>query len=68
MDLGGGHPLLLGEASDRRRFRITHALRAVEDAMHLLDPPPADWIEVRALRRVRDDLSTLLHTAGGEQR
>jgi hypothetical protein len=68
MDLGGEHSLLMGDLSDRRRFRITHALRAVEDALLLLDPPPAEWIEMRALRRVRDDLSTLLHTAGGEQR
>ena len=68
MDLGGGHPSSLGGNPDRRRFRIAHALRSVEDALLLLDPPPAEGIEVRALQRVRDDLSILLRTVRGEQR
>ena len=68
MDLGGGHPPSPGGISDRRRFRIAHALRSVEDALLLLDPPPAAGIEVRALQRVRDDLSILLRTVGGDQR
>jgi hypothetical protein len=69
MDLGGGHhPPFLGGISDRRRFRIAHALRSVEDALLLLEPPPAEGIEVRALQRVRDDLSILLRTVGAEQR
>jgi hypothetical protein len=68
MDLGGGLHPSLGDISDRRRFRIAHALRSVEDALILLEPPPAEGIEVRALQRVRDDLSIVLRTVGGEQR
>jgi hypothetical protein len=60
MDLGDGLPFIYGDASDRRRFRIAYALRSVEDALLLLDPLPAEGIEVRALQRVRDDLSVLL--------
>lgn len=68
MGLCGEHPLPIGDLSDRRRFRIAHALRAVEDALLLLDPLPAEGIEVRALQRVREDLSLLLRTAGDERR
>jgi hypothetical protein len=68
MDLGGGLHPSLDDISDRRRFRITHALRSVEDALLLLEPPPAEGIEVRALQRVRDDLTILVRTVGGEQR
>jgi hypothetical protein len=66
MDLGGGHSPQDG-VSDRRRFRIAHALRSVEDALLLLDPLPAEGIEVRALQRVRDDLSVLLRAVAWER-
>jgi hypothetical protein len=46
--------------SEKRRFRVEHALYAVEDALRLLEPTPAEGIELRALERVRDDLSVLL--------
>jgi hypothetical protein len=46
--------------SEKQRFRVEHALYAVEDALRLLGPTPADGIEIRALERVRDDLSVLL--------
>jgi hypothetical protein len=68
MDLGDGHPLSIDQASDRRRFRIAHALRSVEDALLLLNPLPAEGIEVGALRRVRDDLSVLLRATAREHR
>jgi hypothetical protein len=45
---------------ERRRFRVEHALRALEEALLLLHPPPAEGIEVRALERVRDDLVVVL--------
>jgi hypothetical protein len=45
---------------ERQRFRVEHALHAVEDALRLLGPAPADGIEISALERVRDDLSVLL--------
>ena len=62
MDLGDGIPFSFGDASERRRFRIAQALRSLEDALFLLDPLPSEGIEVRALQRVRDDLSVLLRT------
>ena len=67
MDLGDGRSLSYGDASDRRRFRIAYALRSIEDALLLLDPLPEEGIEVRALQRVRDDLSIILRTATLEQ-
>jgi hypothetical protein len=50
----------LADNSERERFRVEHALHAVEDALRLLEPAPADGIEISALERVRDDLSVLL--------
>jgi hypothetical protein len=55
-------------AADRRRFRVKKALRAVEDALHLLDPKPAEGIETDALRRVRDDLVIVLRVAEADCR
>ena len=55
-------------AADRSRFRVKHALRAVEDALALLEPRPAEGIEVAALERVRDDLAVVLRTAEAECR
>jgi len=55
-------------ASDRRRFRVKHALRAVEDALALLDPRPAQGIEIAALERVREDLAVVLRAAEAECR
>ena len=46
--------------ADIRRFRVKHALRAIEDALILLDDQPAEGIEIRALERVRDDLALVL--------
>jgi hypothetical protein len=47
-------------ASERQRFRVEHALYAVEDALRLLESAPAEGIELSALERVRDDLAVLL--------
>jgi hypothetical protein len=49
--------------SDIRRFRLEHALEAIENALILLDTKPAEAIEVSALERVRDDLAILLRFA-----
>jgi 3-deoxy-D-arabino-heptulosonate 7-phosphate (DAHP) synthase class II len=49
--------------SDIRRFRLEHALEAIENALILLDTKPAEAIEVAALERVRDDLAILLRVA-----
>jgi hypothetical protein len=48
---------------DRRRFRVRHALRAVDDAIALLEPAPVEGIEIAALERVRDDLTIVLRSA-----
>ncbi|HEY3051571.1 MAG TPA: hypothetical protein VGJ40_07580 [Gaiellaceae bacterium] len=53
---------------DRRRFRVRHALRAVDDAIALLEPAPADGIETDALARVRDDLALILRLAEADRR
>ena len=49
--------------ADRRRFRVKHALRAVDDAIALLDPAPADGLDIAALQRVREDLEVVLREA-----
>jgi hypothetical protein len=54
--------------ADRRRFRVKHALRAVDDAIALLEPAPADGIEVAALERVREDLTVVLREVEAESR
>lgn len=46
-----------------RRFRLEHALEAIENALILLDTEPAEAVEISALERVRDDLSILLRVA-----
>jgi hypothetical protein len=49
--------------ADRRRFRVKHALRAVDDAIALLDPAPAEGVDIPALQRVREDLEVVLREA-----
>jgi hypothetical protein len=48
------------DSSDWRRLRVSLALRALEAALCLLDPAPAEGLEIRALERVRDDLEVVL--------
>jgi hypothetical protein len=54
--------------ADRRRFRLKYALRAGDDAIALLEPAPADGIEVAALHRVREDLAVVLREAEADRR
>jgi hypothetical protein len=54
--------------ADRRRFRVKHALRAVDDTIALLEPAPADGIEVAALERVREDLEVVLRESEADRR
>lgn len=54
--------------ADHRRFRIKHALRAVEDALILLDGQPAEGVELAALERIRDDLAVVLRLAEADCR
>jgi hypothetical protein len=60
---GGSIPLTLSSPADIRRFRIEHALRAIENALILLDSEPAEGIELSALERIRDDLAVVLRLA-----
>jgi hypothetical protein len=62
--VGGGSYLSLSSAADIRRFRVAHALEAIENALILLDPSPAGGVEISALERVRDDLRVVLRTIG----
>lgn len=55
-------------AADRHRFRVKYALRSVEDALAMLEPIPAEGIEVDALERVRDDLTVVLRAAEADCR
>jgi hypothetical protein len=55
------------EPADRRRFRVKYALRAVDDAIALLEPAPADGIEITALQRVREDLEVVLREAEADR-
>lgn len=56
------------DSGDKRRFRLAHAMRAVDDALSLLDPLPANGIEVSALERVRADLAVALRAVQAEAR
>jgi hypothetical protein len=65
---GTGSPAFAppADSPDRRRFRIKHALRSLEDTLNLLDTRPAAGIELAALERVRDDLRVVLRLAEAE--
>jgi len=60
MDYGDSAYTLYADSWKWRRFRLSLALRAIEDALRLLDPAPAEGLEIRALERVRDDLEVIL--------
>ena len=53
----------LSPVADIRRFRVEHALRAVEDALILLDSERATGVQLSALERIRDDLAVVLRLA-----
>lgn len=59
----GSTSLSLSSPADIRRFHLEHALRAIENALILLDSRPAEGIELSALERVRDDLAVVLRLA-----
>jgi hypothetical protein len=59
----GDGSLPLSPVADIRRFRIEHALRAVEDALILLDSERATGVQLSALERIRDDLAVVLRLA-----
>jgi hypothetical protein len=55
-------------AVDVRRFRVTHALRAVDDAITLLRDEDIEGVELAALGRVRDDLAVVLRLSEAQCR
>lgn len=55
-------------AVDVRRFRVTHALRAVDDAISLLSDEDVEGVELAALGRVRDDLAVVLRLSEAQCR
>jgi hypothetical protein len=57
-----GNVRCLSSVAEIRRFRVEHALRAVEHALALLDSRPVEGIEISALERVRNDLAVVLRT------
>ena len=62
--VGGASHFSSSRSADVRRFRLAHALQAIENALILLDTSPAEGVEISALARVRDDLSVVLRTIG----
>jgi hypothetical protein len=54
--------------ADLRRFRLEHALKAVENALVLLDQERDTGVELSALERVRDDLEIVLSIARSDCR
>ena len=59
----GDRSLSPSPVADIRRFRIEHALKAVEDALILLDSERATGVQLSALERIRDDLAVVLRLA-----
>ncbi|HKG43657.1 MAG TPA: hypothetical protein VKB10_05385 [Gaiellaceae bacterium] len=64
----GDRAFLPHPVADIRRFRVKHALRAVEDALILLDSERSIGVQVSALERIRDDLRVLLRLAEADCR
>ena len=59
----GSTPLSLSSPADIRRFQFEHALRAIENALILLDGRTTEGVEISALERIRDDLAVLVRLA-----
>ena len=53
---------------DIRRFRVGQALKAVEDALILLDGERAIGVQTLALERIRDDLAVVFRLADADCR
>jgi hypothetical protein len=56
----GSASLPLSSPADIRRFQLAHALRAIENALILLDGRTTEGVEISALERIRDDLAILV--------
>src|SRR4029453_1042575 len=52
----------------RRRFRVKHALKSIEDALILLDEERPNGVQIGALEQIRDDLAIVLRVAEAEAR
>ena len=60
--------LSLSPVADRRRFRVKHALKSIEDALILLDSERPNGVQVGALEQIRNDLAIVLRVAEAECR
>jgi hypothetical protein len=58
--VGDGSSSPTNPVADIRRFRVKHGLRAVEDALILLDSERGVGVQLSTLERLRDDLAVLL--------
>jgi hypothetical protein len=78
-NLAAGEPVRVGgqfgdgsfapsPVADLRRFRVKHALKAIEDALILLDAEGAIGVQISALERIRDDLAVVLRNAEADCR
>jgi hypothetical protein len=63
--VGGGSSSPTKPVADIRRFRVKHGLKAVEDALILLDSERAVGVQLSTLERLRDDLAVLLRGIEG---
>jgi hypothetical protein len=66
--VGDGRLLSLSPVADRRRFRVKHALKSIEDALILLDEERPNGVQIGALEQIRDDLAIVLRVAEAEAR
>jgi hypothetical protein len=58
--VGDGSSSPTNPVADIRRFRVKHGLKAVENALILLDSERASGVQLSTLERLRDDLVVLL--------
>ena len=65
--VGDGSSSPINPVADIRRFRVKHGLKAVEDALILLDSERAAGVQLSTLERLRDDLAVLLRLIDGER-
>jgi len=65
--VGDGSSSPTKPVADLRRFRVKHGLKAVEDALILLDSERTVGVQLSTLERLRDDLAVLLRALEAER-
>jgi hypothetical protein len=64
--VGDGSSSPTKPVADIRRFCVKHGLKAVEDALILLDSERTSGVQLSTLERLRDDLVVLLRLLEAE--